>query len=112
MVTRGSKGGNVIKGNAAGTSVDEAELEARLESEGKLPPRYVRGRGSILLLKIEVGPGKRAALVVRNDDDPWWLAVGFCRRHNIPSQLTGLVQQNIEANLAAVQQSAGVGAKD
>jgi hypothetical protein len=83
-------------------SVDEAALEARLEREGALPPHYVRGRESVLLLKIEVGPGKRAALVVRKGDDPAWLAKGFCRRHNVPSQLTTVVQQNIEANLAAL----------
>ena len=62
----------------------------------------MRGRESVLLLKIEVGPGKRAALVVRKGDDPAWLAKGFCRRHNVPSQLTTVVQQNIEANLAAL----------
>jgi hypothetical protein len=92
VVTRGSSGGNV----------DEAQLEARLESEGKLPPRYVRGRTAPLVLKVETGHKKRAALVIREGDDPHWLATSFCRRHNIPSQLTAVVQQNIVANLAAL----------
>lgn len=98
-----AKGGNPAPGAAAGGAgaVDEAALEARLEREGKLPPRYVRGRESVLLLKIETGPSKRAALVVRKGDDPSWLARGFCRRHNIPAQLTAVVQKNIEDNVAA-----------
>ncbi len=103
VVTRGRSGGDVVKGSAAAAAcVDEAQLEARLESEGKLPPRYVRGRESVLVLKIETGPKKRAALVVRKGEDPGWLASGFCRRHNIPSQLTAVVEQNIAANLAAL----------
>eukprot|EP01043_Picozoa_sp_COSAG02_P009162 COSAG02_NODE_307_length_25111_cov_5.306693_2_plen_453_part_00 len=103
IVTRSGSGSDVVKGSAAAAaSFDEAQLEARLESEGKLPPHYVRGRESVLVLKIETGPKKRAALVVRKGEDPGWLASGFCRRHNIPSQLTAVVQQNIAANLAAL----------
>ena len=83
---------------------DEATLIARLEASGELPPKYVRGRPVLLLLKIEVGPGKRAALVVRQGDDPKWLAKSFCRRHNVPAQLTSVVQTNIEQNLAMLDQ--------
>ena len=78
---------------------DEATLIARLEASGELPPKYVRGRPVLLLLKIEVGPGKRAALVVRQGDDPGWLAKSFCRRHNVPAQRVGEVQACIEQNL-------------
>ena len=54
--------------------------------------------------RCAVGPGKRAALVVRQGDDPKWLAKSFCRRHNVPAQLTSVVQTNIEQNLAMLDQ--------
>ena len=89
---------------AAAAEEEEAALIARLEASGELPPKYVRGRPVLLLLKIEVGPGKRAALVVRQGDDPRWLAKSFCRRHNVPAQRAGEVQRSIEQNLAMLDQ--------
>ena len=106
LVTKAEKQAEerAAKAAAAAAEEEEAALIAQLEASGELPPKYVRGRPVLLLLKIEVGPGKRAALVARQGDDPKWLAKSFCRRHNVPAQLTSVVQTNIEQNLAMLDQ--------
>jgi hypothetical protein len=59
-------------------------------------------RKELLIMTIEIGDGQQDTLYVYEDDDPYQVAIRFCKRHNLNENIVFPLSQNIYNNMEQV----------